>query len=360
ETKAIASLVKKLKRLPNPPLVLLTTLTETGHIEGKKSAPEADWHAFLPFDFPYLVSPLVKRVSPDVFLLMETDFWPHLLHTAKKEGATISLLNGKISERSFKRFSSLSAFSRFFFSPFDHFFLQGPLYQKRFLSLGIPQEKLHITGNIKLDFSQYPPPDELLKEKLQLGTSPLLTLGSTHDPEEAIWIEALKVLWKIFPDLKVLLVPRHPERFSEVADLLTSKEVSFGRFSEGATFQDVNLLLVDAMGILRSCYSISTLTFVGGTFTEKVGGHNILEPCFYGKPVLYGPYLHSQPDLYLLSEQYGAGIKISPEEIVPTLKNLLENPEKARELGEKGKELATKEGGALDRTWEALAVNRDV
>lgn len=354
ETKAVAPFIQKLKELPNPPLVLLSTTTETGHSAGLKNVPQADYHVFLPFDFSYIIRPIVARVKPDFVILTETDFWYNFQMVAKKEGASLLVINGKLSERSFKRYARFHFLVDKLLGPIDHFYLQGELYKKRFAALGIPSSKLTVTGNIKLDAPIETCDVATLKQELGLTGQPVITLGSTHAPEEKIWLDALQQLWLHFPQLKVLLVPRHPERFNTIAALLDSETIPYSRWSNGGTLQDVPVLLVDAMGVLRNCYQISDIAFVGGSFTSKVGGHNILEPGFYGKPVLFGPHMHSQPDLLDLVLSYHSGIQIKPEEIVSTLHALLSDPERLHQMGAAGKTLTTDSRGALDQTCRAL------
>lgn len=351
ETKAVAPLIKKIKSLKDAPVVILSTVTQTGHEEGKKS--DADYKVFLPFDLPYVVRPIVRRLRPDLVILTETDFWYHFQDAAKESGARLAVVNAKLSERSFNRYQKFPSFVRRLLQPIDHFYAQGPLYEERLKKLGIPAEKITVTGNIKLDA-----PVETAKiptrEQIGLKNHFVITLGSTHAPEERIWIQALKKLWHHYADLKVLIVPRHPERFNEVAHLLEEERLSYARWSQKGTLHSRDVLLVDAMGVLKTCYQLSDLAFVGGSFTPKVGGHNILEPCFYGKPVLFGPCMASQPDLLDLARSYQAGIQIAPEDIVPTVRQLIDNFSLARQLGQNGLRLLAESRGALDKTFNAL------
>lgn len=351
ETKAVAPLIKKIKSLKNPPIVVLSTVTQTGHEEGKKSA--ADYKVYLPFDFSYVIRPIVRRLRPELVVLTETDFWYHFQDSAKKYGAKLVVVNAKISERSFNRYQKFPSLVRRLLKPVDHFYPQGPLYEERLKELGIPTNKITVTGNIKLDA-----PIEISKnptrEQLGLENQFVIALGSTHAPEEKIWIQDLKKLWHDFSDLKVLIVPRHPERFNEVAKLLEEEHLSYTRWSQKGTLHSRDILLVDAMGVLKTCYQLSDLAFVGGSFTPHVGGHNILEPCFYGKPVLFGPYMDSQPDLLDLVRSYQAGLQIMPEDIVSTVRGLIENPLLAEQIGENGLHLLAQSRGALDKTFNAL------
>ena len=337
ETRAVAPLVKKLARDYR---ILLSCVTQTGHAEGKRCV-DASWHVYLPFDLPYLIRPIMKRVAPKLVILAETDFWFHFEDSAKKVGARLILINGKVSEKSFKRYSKLPALSRLLFTPFDLLCVQGKLYEERFCSLGIDPAKIRVTGNIKLGatFEDPLPPHKAV-----------LTLGSTHDPEERLWIEVLKSV----PQLNVYFVPRHPQRFDQVAQMLENSGLSWGRASAGATFETFQIVLVDKMGVLKQCYRSSTLAFVGGTLTPRVGGHNILEPCLYGVPVLYGPHLYNQPDLKDLIERYVAGVEVTEVTLKQTLKRLLEQSEERKALSLAGKKLIKESSGALEATYQAI------
>ena len=173
ETKAIAALAKKLKKRSENVILLFSTVTETGLAEGKKSIPEADYHVFLPFDFNWIIKPIVKRVKPDRVILCETDFWYNFLNASKDEGAHLSVVNGKISVNSLKRFLKFPSFSHKLFSLIDSYCVQSSHYKERFLQLGIPEEKITVTGNIKFD-SSFPKlsKEELNNWKLKLGIQP--------------------------------------------------------------------------------------------------------------------------------------------------------------------------------------------
>ncbi|MEZ5314797.1 MAG: 3-deoxy-D-manno-octulosonic acid transferase [Chlamydiales bacterium] len=351
ETKAIAPLIEKMKSLTEPPLIILSTATQSGHEEGKKGM--ADYKVYLPFDFPYIIRPIIRRLSPDLVILTETDFWYHFQDAAKKSGATLVVVNAKLSQRSFARYQKFPFLIRYLLHPIDYFYVQGALYQERIHNLGIPLDKMSITGNIKLDVSTKTIPT-INRKNLGLNSHFVITLGSTHPPEEEIWIRALKKLWQDYPELKVLIAPRHPERFEVVAHLLKKESLNYTSWSEQGTLDCHNILLIDAMGILNAFYQISDLAFVGGSFTPAIGGHNILEPCFYGKPVLFGPHMDSQPDLVELMLSYSAGIQITPKDIYPTLRKLISNPTLCHKIGENGLHLLHQSRGAMDKTFNAL------
>lgn len=359
EAKAVAALARELKkRSDNDAILLFSTVTETGLAEGEKELPEADYHVFLPLDFSWIIRPIIRRVRPDQVIVCETDYWYNFLSSSQNAGARLSVVNGKISERSMHRLLKFPKFTKRLFCLIDKFCVQSHHYRERFLKLGIPEEKIAITGNIKFDNS-FPKltEEELVEWKSKFGIRPedhVLVAGSTHDPEERIILDACFEVWKDDPHLKILIVPRHPERFNEVAQLLKKRGVKFSRYSEGVS-HEAPVILVDAMGVLLQCYQAATLAIVAGSFTPKVGGHNIVEPCWYGVPVLFGPYLYSQPELLELVQEYGAGVQVEPEHLSDEIKGLLSEPKRRKALGAAGIHLADSLQGATERTLVEIA-----
>ncbi len=359
ETKAVAPLVRKLKEMPDNPLVVVSSITETGHGEAVKGMPEADFHVYLPFDLRYVIRPLIRRIRPDLVMITETDFWANFLWESKAVGALVVLVNGKISERSTLRHQKCRWGSDLLLAPFDRLCVQSPIYQTRFESIGVPKEKIVVTGNLKLD-DKYPEmtPAEVTAWKRTLGikpNGPVLVIGSTHDPEESNLLDALSAVWASFPTLKVLLVPRHPERFLAVASLIESKKIPYARMSAITPKDaDAKVILVDQMGTLRKCYQLATVALVAGSFTTKVGAHNLIEPSWYGVPVLYGPSIYAQPDLHELVQTFNAGIQVTLETFPQTLLTLLNSPEKRALLGSGGKAIFQSSSGAITRTLNLL------
>ncbi|MCP5508424.1 MAG: 3-deoxy-D-manno-octulosonic acid transferase [Chlamydiales bacterium] len=358
ETKAVAPVVRKLKKEFNNPIVIVSSTTETGHAEAKRSAACADYHVYLPLDFRWIIRPIIRRIRPDLIILTETDFWWNFLRSAKKLGTKIVLVNGKLSERSVNRFRFLRFFTKRLFSHIDIFCVQSAHYYNRFLSLGIPQERIVVTGNLKFD-DEYPklPPDELNQWKSELGIQKddkVIVVGSTHDPEEAVFLDVMEQLWAKYPSLKLVLVPRHPERFETVARLLSERQVPFTRISKTADAKEAKVVLIDAMGLLRRCYQFADIAVVAGSYTNKVGGHNIIEPCWYGVPVLFGPYMHQQPELVELIKQYQAGMQVDVPQIAEQMSSLLKDDASRQEMGARGLELAGASRGATDKTWHVL------
>lgn len=348
ETKAVAPLIARLReKIPNASIVI-STITETGQEEAKRSIPHADGYFFLPFDFSWNIKRLIKHLKPDLLILVEGDFWFNLIDLAP----LVVLVNGKISERSLSRFRKVSFFSKRLFEKIQLFCVQSERFALRFKVLGVDPNRIVVTGNLKFD-----QPFTLVNEDrfkgylgIQLGDR-VITIGSTHEPEEDLILQALLPLMTLFPTLKVLLVPRHPERFDSIALLLEKKGIPFSRFSNQNSKHE-RVILVDTMGILNNCYLVSELAIIGGSFIPHIGGHNVFESAARGVPVLFGPYMESQKDLADLVIEAGAGRQIPLEKLASSVKELLSHtPTSMREAGLR---LADEVHGSTTRSWHAI------
>lgn len=331
ETRAMIPLYKKLREHYPDAALYLSSTTETGHQEAKRSLPSAEGYFYLPLDLSFLMQRLVKELKPNLLLLSESDFWFNMMHAVKKQGGKVVLVNGKLSERSANRFSRLSLFAKPLFSQIDLFCLQSTEFEKRFSSL-IPQEKIRVTGNLKLSI----PPKQLSKEEkahfrkefgIQEGER-VITIGSTHAGEEELILSLIPSFYRI------LLVPRHPERFANVKKWLEKQNLP-------------HVTLVDRMGILSQCYQISELAIVGGSFIPGVGGHNIFEPIQAGIPVLFGPHMETQKELVEMILDAQAGIQIDIKNLSTALSEAPFLKENAHKLSHKGEEV-------IDKTWKEL------
>ena len=359
ETRAIAHLGRELKqRFPNNPLIVSST-TESGYTEAKKSLSFADHHVYLPFDFRWIMKRMVKKAAPAVVILSESDFWLNFLVCAKEQGAKIGLVNGKLSEDSTRRFRLAPFFAKPLFNLFDTLCVQNVLYRDRFIEVGTLPAKIKVTGNLKLEEENSKLSEaEIRRWKENLGLHAddiVLTIGSTHAPEEEFFLKTLRGIWAEVPHLRVLLVPRHPERCKEVSRLLEKEQISWINWTQihQRTNQE-KVILIDAMGILRICYQLSDLTIVAGSFVKHVGGHNILEPAYYGKPVIYGPDMDNQLEFAELVKRYDAGEQVQPEQLLPVLQEWINNPAIRQEKGQRGLALIKNLKGSTEQTLQAL------
>lgn len=351
ETQVAKTLTAELlKREPNAQIVI-STITETGQAVARKIEGTVGTF-YYPLDLSFLVTPMLKRVKPQAIFIVETDIWYNFANGAMRRGIPVYLVNGKMSETTLKRYKQFPKLAAKLLQPFHHFFVQSETYKQRFLDSGIPEDKLMIAGNVKLD-CEVPVLSEQEKEELAAEfkldlTKPIITFGSTHAGEEELAVSVFKVLKERFKDLQVLLVPRHPERFNSVAEMLKKEAVDFNRASQMTT-EFRNFVLVDQMGVLMKLYSISSVGIVAGTFTPHVGGHNILEPSFYGKPFVYGPWIYKQPGFHQMNLEVKAGVQCKPEELSSELEKLLADPGLCKQYGSRGLEILDVSKGATEK-----------
>ncbi len=335
------------KELPSARMIFSAT-TETGLAAGCKAFPEAERHFLLPIDLRFVMRRLIKRLHPQLLVLMESDLWYHLLSEVRASGGKVALVNGKISQRSCRRYSHVPQFARMLLSQIDRFCLQSVEFEKRFLHLGADPQKIVITGNLKLDGR--PALSTLseaakLRQRLRLAEAEqVVTIASTHDGEERLLLEAIAS-----QPCRILLAPRHPERFAAVATLISSMGLQFARWSDKKAL-DQRIVLVDAMGVLGACYLVSDLAIVGGSFVAGVGGHNILEPIQHGLPVLFGHHMEGQQQLKEITLSAAAGAEIDPAAIPA----LLQNRRQIDAMRTAGGKLLDSLSGATAATWQQL------
>jgi len=334
ETKIMAPIYKRLRASYPKAAIYLSNSTTTGQTEAKKSMPGADGYFLLPLDFSWVMNKLAKIIKPNLLILSESDFWLNQILAVKNGGGKVILLNGKISEKSARQFSKFARFSKKLFGAFDHLCIQSPEYADRFHKI-IPEAPLTITGNLKLAIE----PKKLsaeektaLREKLGIDeTDRVITIGSSHENEEQL------ILSNLPTSVKVLIVPRHPERFAKVKKLVQE-------------LQNPKWIVVDQMGVLTSCYQISEIAIVGGSFVPGIGGHNIYEPIQANIPVIFGPHMETQKELVDLILNAHAGIQTKAEKLAEALEQIASLRENAHKLAGKGEEV-------LNKSWKVLELN---
>lgn len=331
ETKIMAPIYKRLREeYPDSPIYLSTTTT-TGQAEARRSLPNADSYFLLPLDYSWVMNRLAKRLNPKLLILSESDFWVNQIQAVKMRGGKVIVLNGKISERSAYRFSKFPWFTKQLFGSIDHFCIQSPEYAARFASL-CPAAPITITGNLKLAIpTKKLSQDEKATWQKKLGIAPgekVITIGSTHENEEELILKHLKT------SAKILLVPRHPERFAKVKKFVEE-------------LNNPQVIVVDQMGVLTTCYQLSDLAIVGGSFIPAVGGHNIFEPIQADIPVIFGPYMDTQKELVQLILGANAGIQTTAEKLPEALDRIAALAQNAHGLSSEGQR-------CLNKSWERL------
>lgn len=294
ETNAVRPLVDELhKAFPSHRIVISTT-TKTGQeLAQRIFADKADAVFYFPFDWKFSVKRALETFKPTVILLMETEIWPRLIREAHLSGARVAIVNGRLSEKSFKRYSYIKAFVRRVLQFVALALMQDEKDAGRIDQLGLGSAKIFVTGNLKFDQNLSSDEMELtrvIRERFGIdGTKPLIVAASTHEPEEKWIIESLD--GELGHSCRLLIAPRHPERFDDVADLLRDSPYSFVKRTREITDQDkgAEIILLDSIGELRAVYPLAEIVFVGGSLIPH-GGQSILEPASLAKPIVTGPH----------------------------------------------------------------------
>ena len=337
--------------------IFLSTTTVTGNEVAKKSVRGLDGLFFAPFDFPHAVRRALEVVNPALLLLVETELWPNLIHEANRRGARIALVNGRISSRSFPRYRRLRRFLTRVLSQIDLFLMQGEAHAERIRAMTAPPERVRVTGNLKFDAVEAGRPPERLARVIQSGPPrPLWVAGSTVDGEEPLVLAAFHRVRERVPAARLLIAPRHPERFAEAQRLVEAAGLRCERRSGIAPggWSDDAVLLLDTLGELAHVYALASVVFVGGSLVAS-GGHNILEPAVAGKPVLVGPHMENFQEIADTFRAESAIVQVaSADELAREVAALMLDEARRRELGERARGLVGRNRGAVGRTTDAL------
>jgi 3-deoxy-D-manno-octulosonic-acid transferase len=342
--------------------ILLSTMTATGNDLAKERSPGVKDITFFPLDHPWVVRRVISLVNPRAFLMAETEIWPNFLRELGRRKIPVLLFNGRISARSlqwYKRFRSLLKMP---LTSISAFCMQSSLDAQRIIEIGANPERVTVTGNIKFDQS---PPEvtreekEVLLRNLDLHPGqPIFIAGSTHRGEEGCMLNVFNRLSPEYPDLVFILAPRHLERLGEIEIMLKRHKIPWKRKTKlGAAGrrEKASVILLDTLGELARLYSIGTIIFVGGSLA-KVGGHNILEPLFFKKPVLFGPFMDNFREISDEVLRRDAGFQVKDtEETVLRARTLLETPSLRSEMGKRGFEIIRDNKGATKKTLETIS-----
>ncbi|HLC18694.1 MAG TPA: 3-deoxy-D-manno-octulosonic acid transferase [Thermodesulfobacteriota bacterium] len=357
ETRAVMPLVKALKKARPGSRIIFSTVTKTGQKVARDEGGSAvDAVIYLPLDLSWAVKKVIRRLRPDLFIVVEKEVWPNLYNFLKEKSIPIVVVNGTISERSFKRFLKTSFIFSEVFANIDFFCARTEGDLERALEAGVSRGRAEVVGNVKFDLNSSVDSKVLDELKKTLAIKPderVIVAGSTHDGEEAIVIDAFGRLLDEFKGLRLVLAPRHPERFDEVERLLKGSGLDYSRRTKAGGAGTV--VLLDTIGELSAVYSLAQIAFVGGSMISGVGGHNLLEPASLGKPVIYGPHLTTYLYMAEMLEASGAGLRTGDGgELFDTIKKLLSDDELRLNTGARAKEVVEKNRGAVARSMEII------
>lgn len=351
EVNAIETLVKKTRdSFPDCNIVLSTT-TKTGQeIANKKLKNTVDAITYFPFDFFFSVLSFLKSIKPDVIIIAETEIWPDFMYISKKQNIPVYIVNGRLSPHSYNGYKRFSFFFKPVLSLYEGIFMQTDEDKERMLSIGAPTNRTQKMGNLKYDIEPIMSATEVTKlaQSLELNDNKLIVAASTHKGEDEIIIDIFTNILNKYPDTKLMLAPRHPERYQQVTDLLEKSGLSYGKRSSNDTFDKHSIIMLDTMGELMKMYAISHFAFIGGSFSGT-GGHNPLEANIWGKPVLSGDCVFNFKEIYnFLTQTTAAKLSHTPKELEQDMLNLLTDKTAYQKACEDTKTIFEENSGAVD------------
>ena len=360
EVRAAFSLAAELKRRSPGLKIILSTFTHAGYNMASRMGGAADGIIFFPLDHPWAVRRALSVFAPSAVIFLETEIWPNFLYHAHRRGIPTLLLSGRISPRAFRRYRRWRWFFSGVLKRFTAAGMQNEIYAQRIINLGVNSSKVTVTGNLKHAGDEGLGTVVPSKGETVLGmngTRRVLVAGSTHRGEEELLLDVFSDLKAVIPDLLMILAPRHPKRFEEVEKLLQRKHVNYLRKSSmnGHGAKDADVIFLDTLGDLPMVYSVASVVFVGGSLVD-VGGHNLIEPARWSKPLLFGPYMTNFADLASEMKQSGGGVEVKGrEDLMREVTSLLTEPGRALEVGQNARQVVDGDRGVVERSLELVS-----
>lgn len=360
ELQVIRPIVEQYERCHPNYRLCISTSTDSGMDLAKRLYAK---HAvfFTPFDFTWAIKNCLNRLGADQIILAELEIWPNWLSIAHARGLRISIVNARLSESSFRGYQRLGSIMKSMLKNIDWIGCQTETYRDRFVALGMDHSRTSVTGNIKFDGAtgdRNHPEVQQRRKYLGLTENDIVWLaGSTQHPEEDMVLDAFIKLRGSYPTLKLVLVPRHAERFNEVAESIVKTGIAFARRSTHKTdlaSDQWQIFLGDSVGELRWWWGLADVGFVGGSFGDR-GGQNMIEPCAYGVATSFGPNTKNFSDIVrLLLDAQAAQQMQSPEELTTWTASILASPERRKTIAGKAMDVTRQHRGAVVATWNHL------
>jgi len=359
EVMAIRGLLEELRKSYPHKQFVISTVTPTGNKIARNIALSHDCVIYLPLDLSFIVSGVIARVNPSLFILTETEFWPNLIARLYQKQIPIIAVNARISDASLRGYMSVKFLLKNLLNKINLFCAQSKRDAERLARLGVAQDKIRITGNMKFDIKDYAAPALREKDdtdlKLKLGIKGrFLVAASTHPGEEGLVLAAYKKLLADFSDLRLLIAPRHPERANEARKAARASGFPSRLISQEGQGLPEDIFILDSVGQLMPFYAIADIVFVGGSLVRK-GGHNILEPAALGKPVLFGRHMFNFRDIADMFLEHEAAVCVSDaEDLRAKIKDLLEDASKLQSLSHRALVLLTANKGATQKNLQLI------
>jgi 3-deoxy-D-manno-octulosonic-acid transferase len=340
--KSIIPLLKE--RFPSNDIII-STITKAGNDLARKNFSHDAIIIYFPLDFSFVVKKAVRLIKPGLYIMIETEIWPNLLRELAANSIPSVLINGRISDRSINKYRMIKPFLKNILDKINIFCMQDRIDADRIIELGAPVDRVHVTGNMKFDahVSTNTKPVDAIRGSLGLGNNEdLMVAGSTHSGEEEIIVEVFKELSRGYPNLKLLIAPRHINRAGEVREIV--KKAGSGP-----------VIVLDTIGQLNDAYSVATIVFIGGSLV-KYGGHNPIEPAVFGRAILFGPHMFNFKYISNIFLKNKAALLIfNKEDMAEKCRLLLKDPDARMALGENAKRTVAENRGATIKNIEAIA-----
>ena len=359
EVRATVPLVQALSEKHPDYRILMTTMTLTGSAQVRELFDERVDHCYVPYDLRPAVNRFLARKYPAIAIIMETEIWPNLFFCCARQGIPIVIANARLSSVSARGYKKFYGLVQETLSKVSRIGAQSRLDVANLLTIGAPADRTLFTGSIKFEFVLSASLTEAADSLRHLwGNNRMVWLAaSTHEGEDEIILKSFGKLKEQFPELLLVLVPRHPERFTSVHRLCRKSgfsNVELRSENQGSISADTDILLGDTMGELQLFYAAATVAFVGGSLVNT-GGHNILESAAVGTPAVFGPYMFNFLEISEMALASGAARQVrSKEELIEVIANFLAQPNQRHEAGEAGKRLVRENRGALENTMEMI------
>src|SRR3954466_5581476 len=344
--------------------VYLATTTIAGQQVAKRHLQHLDGVFYFPFDWAFIVRRTLNIVKPRVFVMIETEIWPNLLRVCRARGVRTLVINGRISARSYPRYRLIRPFFKRVLADVDRFCMQSEESARRLIDLGADPQRVSVTGSLKFDSLQIPTPtahgkprERVLRFFRVSASRTVIVAGSTMRTEEAAILGAFARIKSTSPGALLILAPRQPERFTEVEKLAKDAGFVVARRSNLAIDTDprADVIVLDTFGELAQVYQLATAVFVGGSLADH-GGHNILEPAVFGKPIVFGPHMHNFKEIAEAFLTNDAAIQVqSDRELEDALLALVTDPVRRARLGAAARALVEANRGAKTKTLAVIA-----
>ncbi len=339
--------------------VLVTTMTPTGSERVQRHFGNKVVHQYLPYDLPRVVNRFLQHYQPRIGVIMETELWPNLIGCARLKQIPMILVNGRLSQQSYKGYRWAKGLFQPVLNELTSILVQTEEDKSRFVQLGAATDLVRVMGNMKFDANFYVKDAEVVQDlKMKWGKNRVvLMLASTHENEEALFLDEFAALQAVIPDLLLMIAPRHPERFEKVFQLSKNKGLNTGRRTRPEQIDpSIQVMVMDSLGELMAAYSCCDYTFVGGSLVP-VGGHNVLEPIALVKPVFSGRHVHNFKAIFEILEAAKAVQMIdSVGQLIDTIRLFQENPGEKTAQVERARDILERNRGVIQKYIKEIEI----